>query len=207
VFLYIQHYQKKDYTYVVNYSDEKYCFISDAGLYEKVWKVQNQTPLKNSYSLEVFKAIYSWKAFLEIGKDTNSEARITALKAAIEPTDLTTIIYTSGTTGTPKGVMLSYKNVVDTIFKTHEALNLVGNKKRVISYLPISHIFERSASYYYQYRRFEVYFPERIEKLGENIKEVKPHFLAVVPRLFEKIFDNIIKKGSTLRGLKEILFF
>jgi long-chain acyl-CoA synthetase len=103
--------------------------------------------------------------------------------------------------------MLSHKNVVDNIFKTHVSLNLVGNKKRVISYLPISHIFERSASYYCQYRGFEVYFAESIEQLADNIKEIKPHFLAVVPRLLEKIFDKIITKGSNLGGIKKILFF
>jgi long-chain acyl-CoA synthetase len=198
---------EKDYAYVLNHSDAKYCFVSDATLYEKVKKVKDQTQLKNIFLLEESEESFSWNSFLAIGKNVNLQAQISTLKAAVKPEHLATIIYTSGTTGTPKGVMLSHKNVVDNIFKTHVSLNLVGNKKRVISYLPISHIFERSASYYYQYLGFEVYFAESIEQLGDNIKEIKPHFLAVVPRLLEKIFDKIITKGSTLAGIKKILFF
>jgi long-chain acyl-CoA synthetase len=198
---------EKDYAYVLNHSDAKYCFVSDATLYEKVKKVKDQTQLKNIFLLEESEESFSWNSFLAIGKNVNLQAQISTLKAAVKPEHLATIIYTSGTTGTPKGVMLSHKNVVDNIFKTHVSLNLVGNKKRVISYLPISHIFERSASYYYQYRGFEVYFAESIEQLGDNIREIKPHFLAVVPRLLEKIFDKIITKGSALAGIKKILFF
>ena len=198
---------EKDYAYVLNHSDAKYCFVSDATLYEKVKKVKDQTQLKNIFLLEESEDAFSWHSFLAIGKNVNLQAQISTLKAAVKPEHLATIIYTSGTTGTPKGVMLSHKNVVDNVFKTHVSLNLVGNKKRVISYLPISHIFERSASYYYQYLGFEVYFAESIEQLGDNIKEIKPHFLAVVPRLLEKIFDKIITKGSTLAGIKKILFF
>jgi len=198
---------EKDYAYVLNHSDAKYCFVSDAALYEKVKKVQGQTQLKNIFSLEESEDAHSWNSFLANGESINLQAQITALKAAVKPEHLATIIYTSGTTGTPKGVMLSHKNVVDNIFKTHASLNLAGNKKRVISYLPISHIFERSASYYYQYRGFEVYFAESIEQLGDNIREIKPHFLAVVPRLLEKIFDKIITKGSDLAGIKKVLFF
>jgi len=198
---------EKDYAYVLNHSDAKYCFVSDAALYEKVKKVQDQTQLKNIFSLEESEDAHSWNSFLANGESINLQAQITALKVAVKPEHLATIIYTSGTTGTPKGVMLSHKNVVDNIFKTHASLNLEGNKKRVISYLPISHIFERSASYYYQYRGFEVYFAESIEQLGDNIREIKPHFLAVVPRLLEKIFDKIITKGSALAGIKKVLFF
>jgi long-chain acyl-CoA synthetase len=83
----------------------------------------------------VSEEIYSWKAFLKIQKDTNLELQITALKAALQTTNLATIIQASVTTGTPKGVMLSDKNVVNNIFKTHESLNLVSNKKRIINYL------------------------------------------------------------------------
>ena len=103
--------------------------------------------------------------------------------------------------------MLSHRNLVQNIFMTADKLDLKSNKKRIISYLPICHIFERASSYHSQYRGFEIYFAESLEKLGDNIREVKPHFLTVVPRLLEKIFDKIIDKGSLLTGVKKALFF
>ena len=103
--------------------------------------------------------------------------------------------------------MLSHKNIIDNIFKTDKTLDLSDGNKRIISYLPICHIFERAASYYYQYLGYQVYFAESIELLGDNIREIKPNFLAVVPRLLEKIFDKIVAKGSTLSGIKKTLFF
>ena len=125
----------------------------------------------------------------------------------VSPLSLATIIYTSGTTGTPKGVVLSHKNIVENAFVSAKALDFKPGKYKVLSYLPICHIFERFALYYYQLIGFEIYYAESIEKLGDNLKEVKPHFIPVVPRLLEKIYDKIVDKGSNLKGLKRLLFF
>lgn len=198
---------EKDYTYILNHSDAKYCFVSDNDLYKKVKSIVKETQLQNVFSLADINTDYSWSSFLEIGRKENYQTKIESIKKSIKPDDLATIIYTSGTTGTPKGVMLSHKNIVFTVFKTAKGLDLSQGNKRIISYLPICHIFERAANYYNQFMGFEIYFAESIEKIGDTIREVKPHYLAVVPRLLEKIFDKIIDKGSQLTGIKKRLFF
>ena len=198
---------EKDYAYVLNHSDAKYCFVSDQELYDKVKKVQDSTHVKKVFSLQESEADFSWNAFLEMGTAMDRSEEIAGLKESVLPEDLATIIYTSGTTGTPKGVMLSHQNIVGNVFKTAQALDVSGDHKRILSYLPICHIFERAASYYYQYLGYQIHFAESIELLGDNIREVKPHFLAVVPRLLEKIFDKIVDKGSQLSGIKKALFF
>jgi long-chain acyl-CoA synthetase len=198
---------EKDNEYILNHSDAKYCFVSDDNLYQKVKSVASKTQLQNVFSLDEIHTDYSWSSFLKIGENEDRQSKITALKNAVKPEDLATIIYTSGTTGIPKGVMLSHKNIVFTVFKTAQKIDLKSGANRIISYLPICHIFERSASYYNLYMGFEIYFAESIDKLGDTIQEVKPHYLAVVPRLLEKMFDKIVTKGSNLRGIKKLLFF
>ncbi len=197
----------KDYAYIIHHSDAKYCFVSDKELYQKVKSIQSQTKLLGVFFLEENESEFSWSAFLKIGEKKDYSQKLKTLKNNVKPEDLATIIYTSGTTGTPKGVMLSHKNIVFTVFKTAERLNLDGTQNKIISYLPISHIFERTASYYNIFKGFEVYFAESIDKIGDNIREVQPSYLAVVPRLLEKIFDKIVDKGSHLTGLKKKLFF
>ncbi|CAM1365112.1 Long-chain acyl-CoA synthetase [Tenacibaculum sediminilitoris] len=200
-------FSEKDYAYILDHSDSIYCFVSDDELYQKVIKIKEQTQLKKVFTFEELDTDYSWNSFLNLGKDETLQPRVDNLKETIKPSDLATIIYTSGTTGVPKGVMLSHHNIVSNVFAVGKRVNLQDNQKKVISYLPICHIFERAASYYSQYMGFEIHFAESIDKVGENLREIQPHFMAVVPRLLEKVFDKIVDKGSNLKGIKKRLFY
>lgn len=197
---------ESDYEYVLNHSDSIYCFVAGDDIYKKVKAVQSKTQLKEIYRFDDDSEI-GWESFLKLGEDISTQMQVEALKDAVTPEDTATIIYTSGTTGTPKGVMLSHNNIVQNIKGTAKRLDLKATGKRIISYLPVSHVFERAASYYATMSGMSVYFAEGIEQLGDNIREVKPHMMAVVPRLLEKIFDKIVDKGSQLTGIKKKLFF
>ncbi|WP_347174402.1 AMP-dependent synthetase/ligase [Polaribacter uvawellassae] len=198
---------EKDYEYIINHSDALYCFVSDKELLEKVTAVKDRTKLKGVFTFDEINVETSWSSFLELGKSEANQPLVEKYKKDVKADDLATIIYTSGTTGTPKGVMLSHRNIVENTLVSAEALDLEGNHHRVISYLPINHIFERFASYYYHFMGFEVHFAESIDKLGDNLKEIQPHFMPVVPRLIEKVFDKIVAKGNGLSGIKKGLFF
>ncbi len=196
-----------DYQYIINHSDAVLCFVSDNDLAEKVTKIKEKTNLKTIYSFDTLEGISSWESLLELGEDTSNQNDVDVLKKQVLPGNLATIIYTSGTTGVPKGVMLSHKNIVENTIVSAKALDFKPGNYKVLSYLPVCHIFERFALYYYQLMGFEIYFAEAIDKLGDNLKEVKPHFIPVVPRLLEKIYDKIVDKGSNLNGIKKALFF
>uniref|UniRef100_UPI00356787D5 AMP-binding protein n=1 Tax=Lutibacter sp. TaxID=1925666 RepID=UPI00356787D5 len=174
-----------DYQYIINHSDASLCFVSDKILYDKVFKIKEETSLSDIYSFDTIQNVSSWESLLKLGEDTSNQNEVDKLKDAVLPSNLATIIYTSGTTGTPKGVMLSHNNIVQNTLVSANALDFDSEKHRVLSYLPICHIFERFALYYYQMMGFEIYFAESIDKLGDNLKEVKPHFIPVVPRLLE----------------------
>lgn len=198
---------EKDYEYIINHSDALYCFVSDKELLEKVNAVKDRTQLKGVFTFDDINLETNWNTFLDLGKSNENQSLVEERKKAVKPDDLATIIYTSGTTGTPKGVMLSHRNIVENTLASANALDLKDNHYRVVSYLPINHIFERFASYYYHSMGFEVHFAESIDKLGDNLKEIQPHFMPVVPRLIEKIFDKIVAKGNELTGIKKTLFF
>ena len=197
----------EDYEYVLNHSESVYCLVSDEEVLKKVNKVKANTKLKEVYSFDHIKGCKHYSELIELGKDESNQTELDARKNEVKPSDLATIIYTSGTTGTPKGVMLSHNNIVSNTLNSIPRLPLIEGETRVLSFLPICHIFERILIYIYQYAGTTIYFAEGIDKIGDNAKEIKPNLMSVVPRLLEKVFDKIYAKGDELRGIKRILFY
>ncbi len=198
----------EDYEYVLNHSDSIYCFVSDKEVYDKVKKVQANTSVKEVYSFDDIDECKNYSELFELGKDTSNNSDLEARKNAVLPTDLATIIYTSGTTGKPKGVMLTHRNITSNALDSIERLPLrSGSDTRVLSFLPICHIFERVLIYIYQYAGTTIYYAESLDKIGENAKDIKPNLMSVVPRLLEKVFDKIMAKAEELSGIKKALFY
>ncbi len=197
----------EDYKYVIDHSESIFCFVSCTEVLEKVLAVSGKLKkLKGVYSFDQLSNCDHWTEVLEKGADDSNQKKVEQLKEAVKPEDLATLIYTSGTTGKPKGVMLSHNNIVS---------NVVASQLRVpfeagatsLSFLPVCHIFERMILYLYQYCGISIHFAEGLDKISDNLKEVKPNVMTVVPRLLEKVYDSIIAKGSALTGIKRKLFF
>lgn len=201
----------EDYDFIFNNAEVKYCFVSDRDLLDKVLKIKGNVPsLQGVFTFDQIDGEPNWREILDLGKDDSTQNEVEDIARTINSEDLATLIYTSGTTGKPKGVMLTHSNIVSNVLASNPRIprrkGLAPNDTRILSFLPICHIFERMLFYLYQNNGFSVYFAESIEKMGENIKEVKPHIMSVVPRLIEKVYDKIYDKGTSAGGLKSKIF-
>ena len=201
----------EDYDFIFNNAEVKYCFVPDRELLDKVLKIKgNVTSLQGIFTFDQVDGAANWKEIIDLGEDEATQVEVDDLSKSINSEDLATIIYTSGTTGKPKGVMLTHQNIVANVLASDPRIPRVKGMDykdiKVLSFLPICHIFERMLFYLYQYNGYTVYFAESIEKMGDNIKEVQPHIMSVVPRLIEKVYDKIYDKGTSAGGLKSRIF-
>ncbi|MDT8412314.1 MAG: AMP-dependent synthetase/ligase [Vicingaceae bacterium] len=197
---------EEDYTYILNDCGAKAVFVSSQELLTTIEYIKSNVPeLKHVYTYDEIAGKSNYKEVLELGKD-GDESSIKALKDAIKQEELATLIYTSGTTGKPKGVMLSHQNLVANVLASEERLP-IGKDFKVLSFLPLCHVFERMIDYLFIYKGISIYYAESLETIADNLKEVKPHLFATVPRLLEKVYDKIVAKGSDLSGIKKALFF
>jgi long-chain acyl-CoA synthetase len=138
-------------------------------------------------------------------RSINKPAAFGAYLKAIRPDDLATIIYTSGTTGEPKGVMLTHANFVSNVLSIVGGLPISATDI-ALSVLPLSHIFERTGFYIFCYSGVSVYYTASFDQVAENLREVRPTVMTAVPRLFEKVYHRIVKKGFSQKGWKRRVF-
>ena len=192
--------------FVFNDAQVKMVFVNDEDLFLKVMSVKDQVPsLKEIYTFEHVANARHWKEIFALGTPELKE-KTKSISEKIGYEDLATIIYTSGTTGTPKGVMLSHRNILSNVVACVPCFP-PGEKLRALSFLPLNHIFERMVTYLYLFRGTSIYYAESFDTIGDNLKEVQPHLFTTVPRLLEKVYDRIMQKGNELSGLTKKLFF
>ena len=197
-----------DYEYIIKHSESIYVFVSDKNILDKLDAVKFNIPkLRGIFSFDEIPGCANWNQVLTAGKEARNDNDLEIAKANVAPQDLASIIYTSGTTGTPKGVLLTHDNIVSNVMGSQHRVPFEAGKYTALSFLPCCHIFERMILYLFQYMGVSIYFAESIDKMSDNLQEVKPQVMTVVPRVLEKVFDKIYAKGSELSGIKKVLFF
>ena len=196
-----------DLAYILNESSVRILFIANKALYKIVKAIRHEVPcLEHVFSFADVEGVPHWTTLLK-PLSAEQETHIESIRNQITAETLFTIIYTSGTTGNPKGVMLNHRNVGSNATSSVVLFNFCDSNEKVLSFLPLNHIFERTVMYIYIAKGVSVYFAEGMESIGPNLREVKPAVFTTVPRLLEKVYERIEAKGQELTGIKRKLFF
>jgi long-chain acyl-CoA synthetase len=193
--------------FIFNDAAVKYVFVSGQDILDKVGHIRDRVPsLLNVYSFDELPGAENWVNIINTINPENF-TKLDAIKSSIQADHCATIIYTSGTTGTPKGVMLSHRNIVSNVINAKKSFPFDDKPNwRALSFLPLNHIFERMVSYIYITTGISIYYAESLETIADNLKEVKPQLFTTVPRLLEKVYEKIMEKGAALTGVKRKLF-
>lgn len=167
----------------------KGCIVSNSNMLEKIQAANIW--LEHIIGTTDIPGTTGWETICCLPDEKDLE-KIRYLRDSIQPEHLATILYTSGTTGQPKGVMLSHHNIVSNI-KSVMAIVPVDTTMTVLSFLPLSHIFERTVCYLYQAAGAGIYFAEAVETLPQTLREVRPHFFTAVPRILERSYERLME--------------
>ncbi|HOS57975.1 MAG TPA: long-chain fatty acid--CoA ligase [Bacteroidales bacterium] len=199
---------ENDYKYILNHAEVKMVFVSGWELLRKIENIISETPAlaENVYTFRNLRGYKHLNEIISLGMANPSQQYLSEIKERISPDDLATLIYTSGTTGNPKGVMLTHSNLLNNVKAVTPIVPIKPNSK-VLSYLPLCHIYERMMCYVWHYLGISIYYAESIATIADNLKEVKPDIFTSVPRLLEKFYDKILAVGRKQKGVKKKIFF
>ncbi|MBW6481227.1 MAG: long-chain fatty acid--CoA ligase, partial [Bacteroidales bacterium] len=197
----------QDYEYILQHAEVSYIFVAGEEMYRRIKDIVPRIPgLKAVYTFKNLFGVQHLNELIQLGKENPAPEKLQQTKDSIKSEDLVTIIYTSGTTGVPKGVMLSHGNIISNILAT-SYIPPFGPEHRAMSFLPLCHIYERMMNYMLIYKGLSMYYVSNMGLIAESLKEVNPHVFTTVPRLLEKVYDKIIAKGRSLKGIKKVIFF
>ena len=199
---------KKEAAYIINDAEISVMFVGCQEEYDKAFEIlKTNSYLKlivtlcSGIKFEKSESSIHFNDFIVSEFDDDVETELQKRYYEAEPTDLASIIYTSGTTGEPKGVMLDHTNFLESL-KAHDFELKVSDKDTSLSFLPLSHIYERSWVFFCLHRGIEVYFNQNSKLIAEVLKEVKPTLMCTVPRIFEKIYSAIQDKKKEASPIK-----
>ena len=198
--------------YILADSESKVVFVSSAAQARKVAEVRHDLPLLQHvvrFDPDPVPGSTSLDELRAKGKEALAADREAVRRRAAEVTggDLATLIYTSGTTGDPKGVMLTHANLLHNVLAAEKLFPMVNEEWTALSFLPLCHSFERTAGHNFMlHRGVTIAYAESVEKVPENMGEVRPHIMCSVPRLYEKMYARVNEKVAADPPLRQKIF-
>lgn len=198
----------EDYTYIIDHCDAKILIVGNEQHAKKITPiVQSINRPIEIYTMEVVKGYKSINDLYKLGEQEKDKFEKTIIdnKTNIEVNDVVTIIYTSGTTGVPKGVMLSHRNLVFN-FIGHAVQQIRDHRHKMLSFLPLCHIYEMSMNYDYQYLGISIYYAESLSTIASDLADCHADGFCSVPRVLEMMFGKLEAAGKDLKGIKKIIY-
>lgn len=197
---------KEDFQYIFQHSAIRLCFVASKNLYAKADEIRHQVnTLEGIYLLDPAGDLPTLEDFLHAGDDPTLQETVDRRAAEVSEDDVATLIYTSGTTGKPKGVLLSHKNILSNDKICIPRITEI-ERKHALSFLPMSHIYERTVNYCYQLLGCSIFFAKSTDTIATDALHARPYIMMVVPRVVERLYAKISAKGEALKGWRKSIF-